>query len=113
MTQQTDPALMQSVQKNYVWFTLGFFMPLFTLWGVYQLFSGRSAANGTWLQSHTDFQVRYITVATALLALGLIVHSWAAISFFVFIAFWVWYMFRLARGWYALGAGEEADSGWI
>ena len=113
MTDDTDPALFQSVQSNYLWFTLGFFMPLFTLWGVYKLFTTRSSTQGTWLQSHTEFQVRYVTVVTGLLALGLILHSFQAIGLIIFIAFWAWYMFRLARGWTALGYGDEADAGWI
>lgn len=113
MTNDADPALFRSVQKNYMWFAIGFFMPIFTLWGAYQLFMTRSATQGTWLQSHTDFQVRYISVVVGLVALGLILHSFSLIGLLIFAALWVWYTFRLARGWSALGYGEEADAGWI
>ncbi len=113
MTTSVDPAIKQAVHKNYLWFALGFFMPLFTLWGIYQLFSGRSATAGTWLQSHTDFQIRFVTVVMGGLALGLILHKVPVLPIFIFAAFWIFYMLRLARGWAALGQGEEAESGWV
>jgi len=57
--------------------------------------------------------VRFISVVMGLLALGLILHKMPLIPIFIFVAFWTFYMLRLARGWCALGSGEEADAGWV
>ncbi|MGB0865797.1 MAG: hypothetical protein ACPGSC_04775 [Granulosicoccaceae bacterium] len=104
-----------AVQKNYVWLTLGFFLPVFAFYAVYTIFQSREAAKGSWLESHTDFQVRLVSVVAVVLAVG-IVLGMLHISLLSVLAFgflFLWYMLRIAKGWSQLGVGEAAESGWI
>lgn len=104
-----------AVQKSYVWLTLGFFLPVFAFYAVYTIFQSRAAAKGSWLESHTDYQVRLVSVVAVVLALG-IVFGMLHISLLSLLAFgflFLWYILRVAKGWSALGAGESAAAGWI
>jgi len=104
-----------AVQKNYLWLTLGFFLPVFAFYAVYTIFQSRDAAKGSWLESHTDYQVRLVSVVAATLAVG-ILFGMLHVSLLSVLAFgflFLWYVLRIAKGWSKLGVGETADAGWI
>ncbi len=114
METENHPAF-GAVQKSYLWLTLGFFLPVFAFYGVYTIFQSREAAKGSWVESHTEYQVRLISVVAVLLAVGIILGM-LHLGFLGLISFgflWLWYILRIAKGWSKLGAGETADEGWV
>lgn len=114
MDNQNHPAV-AAVQKNYLWLTLGFFLPVFALYGVYTIFQSREQSKDSWVESHTDYQLRLISAVAVMLAVGIILGMlhWGYLGFVAFAFFWLWYVLRIAKGWSKLGVGEAADSGWI
>ena len=104
-----------AVQKSYVWLTLGFFLPVFAIYGVYTIFQNRDAAKGSWLESHTDYQVRLVSMVAIFLAVGVVLGMLhvSLLSLAAFGFLWIWYMLRIAKGWAKLGVSESADQGWI
>lgn len=110
-----NPPAFAAVQKSYVWLTLGFFLPVFAFYGIYTIFQNRAAVKGTWLESHTDYQVRLVSVIAVLLAVGIVMGMLhvTLLSLLVFGFLFIWYMLRIAKGWSKLGDGESADQGWI
>lgn len=103
------------VQKSYLWLTLGFFLPVFFLYAVYTIFQSRDEVKGSWLESHTDYQIRLISVVALVLALGLVIGmvGSALLSFLAFGFLWIWYMLRIANGWSKLSTAEVVGDSWI
>lgn len=104
-----------AVQKNYMWLTLGFFLPVFAIYAVYTIFQSRDAAKGSWLESHTDYQVRLISVVGVVLAAGIIMGMlhFGFLGLLLFGFLFLWYLLRVAKGWSKLGVGESADTSWV
>lgn len=114
MDNANHPAI-GAVQKNYLWLAIGFFLPICTLYAVYTIFQSRDATKDSWLQSHTDYQVRLVSVVAITLALGIVfgmLHV-GILSFLAFAFLFVFYTLRIAKGWSKLGVGESADAGWV
>ncbi len=114
MESATHPAA-GAVQKNYVWLTLGFFLPVFTFYAVYTIFQSRDSVKGSWLETHTDYQIRLVSVVAVTLAFGIVMGAlhWGFLGLIAFGFLFMWYVLRIAKGWSKLGVGESADAGWI
>jgi len=115
MGTETNSVAFEAVQKNYLWMAIGFFLPPLAFYAVYTTFKSRALVNGTWLESHTDYQIRLISVMALLLAAGIIagmLHI-GLLSAVVFGFMWLWFMLRVAKGWSKLGVEESADANWI
>jgi uncharacterized membrane protein len=113
--ENANPPALAAVQKSYVWLALGFFMPVFAFYGIYTIFQNRDAAKGSWLESHTDYQVRLVSVVAVLLAVGIVLGMLHIniLSLALFCFMFIWYMLRIAKGMFQLGDGEPAAQGWV
>ena len=107
----THPAKSQ-VMKNYTWYSLGFFIGMFTLLGAWGAFNSRGAVAGSWLESHVQYQLRTLAVTAGGILGGMIL---APLHFgMVFLTvFIVWYVRRVAIGMMALARNEEISPSWV
>ncbi len=77
--------------------------------GVAINFFKRNDVQGTWLESHFDWQIKTTWVVLAGFALaGLTLEL--GVGIFVLLATILWMIYRIAVGWYALTDGNPLDN---
>lgn len=77
--------------------------------GVAINFFKRNEAQGSWLESHFNWQIQTAWVALAGFALSGLTFG-MGIGFFILIATVVWLIYRIAIGWYALNDGKPVKT---
>lgn len=68
----------------------------------------RDQVQGTWLESHFNWQIKTVWVALALFAISGITFIYG-MGFYVLMFAVLWLVYRIAVGWYALNANEPID----
>jgi uncharacterized membrane protein len=71
-------------------------------------FYKRDEVQGTWLQSHFDWQIKTTWVALAGFAISGLTFS-MGIGIFVLLVTVVWMVYRIILGWYALTDGKPIN----
>ncbi|WP_150047965.1 DUF4870 family protein [Methylomonas rhizoryzae] len=79
------------------------------LLGVAINFLKKNDVQGTWLESHFEWQIKTTWVALAGFALAGLTFTLGA-GIFVLIITVVWMLYRIAIGWYALTDGKAIDN---
>lgn len=107
-TNQTDAEKLHSLKRLtaavYLCQVLAFaFAGLPLLVGVAINFMKQEAVQGTWLESHFDWQIKSVWMALAGLALSGLTFEFG-IGFFILIATIVLLVYRIVVGWTALNA---------
>ncbi|MDP3589596.1 MAG: hypothetical protein Q8R54_03550 [Methylobacter sp.] len=112
-TNQTDDEKLQSLKKLatavYLCQVLAFaFAGLPLLVGVAINFMKRDEVQGTWLESHFDWQIKTVWIALAGMALSGLTFEFG-IGFFILIATVVLMVYRIVIGWGALNADRPVN----
>jgi len=76
--------------------------------GVAINFYKRNEVQGTWLQSHFDWQIKTAWIALAGFAISGITFE-TGLGFYTLIMTLLWMIYRIAIGWYALNDGVAID----
>ena len=76
--------------------------------GVAINFYKRNEVQGTWLQSHFDWQIRTAWITLAGFAISGLTFE-VGIGFYTLIMTLLWMIYRIAIGWYALTDGVAID----
>jgi uncharacterized membrane protein len=109
-TNQTDDERLQSLKKLalavYLCQVLAFALAgLPLLVGAVINFMKRDEVQGTWLESHFDWQIKTVWIALAGLALSGLTFEFG-VGFFILIATVVLMVYRIVVGWTALNADK-------
>lgn len=112
-TNQTDDEKLQSLKKLttavYLCQVLAFaFAGLPLLVSVAINFMKRDEVQGTWLESHFDWQIKTVWIALAGMALSGLTFEFG-IGFFILIATVVLMVYRIVIGWSALNADRPVN----
>lgn len=85
---------------------LGFgFFGIPILIGVVLNYLKRDDVQGTWLESHFNWQVKTAYIVLALLAISGLTLDFG-LGIFILLGTVVWMVYRIALGWYALNANQ-------
>jgi len=77
--------------------------------GVAINFFRRNEVQGTWLESHFNWQIQTTWITLAGFALSGITFG-MGVGFFILIATVVWLVYRIAIGWYALNDDKPVNN---
>jgi uncharacterized membrane protein len=76
--------------------------------GVAINFYKRNEVQGTWLQSHFEWQIKTAWITLAGFAISGLTFE-VGIGFYTLIMTLLWMIYRIAIGWYALSDGKAID----
>jgi uncharacterized membrane protein len=65
----------------------------------------KANVQGTWLESHFNWQVKTAYIALALLAVSFLTLDFG-VGIFILLGTVIWMVYRIALGWYALNANQ-------
>lgn len=68
----------------------------------------REQVQGTWLESHFNWQIKTVWVALALFAVSGITFVFG-LGFYILMFAVLWLVYRIAIGWFALSANEPVN----
>lgn len=113
-TEQETTAKLQTLKKMaatvYLCQALTFMLAgLPLLIGVAINFFKRNDVQGTWLESHFNWQIKTTWVSLAGFALAGITFE-LGIGFFILLITVVWLVYRITIGWYALNDNKPIDN---
>ncbi len=69
----------------------------------------RDEVRGTYLESHFNWQIKTFWWLLAGVVIGSLL-AFVLIGFVVLFAVWVWYIYRIVKGWLALNDGKGIDN---
>ena len=93
----------------YALYTASILVGITLLGGVVVAYLKRDDAVGTWLESHYRWQIRTFWWSLLWGAIGFIT-TLILVGFAVLFAAWVWFIYRVAKGWLALRAGKPVGN---
>lgn len=94
----------------YALYTASILVGITLIGGVVVAYLKRDDAAGTWLESHYRWQIRTFWWSLLWGAIGFIT-TLILVGFAVLFAAWVWFIYRVAKGWLALRAGRPVGPG--
>lgn len=68
----------------------------------------RDEVRGTWLESHFDWQIKTFWWMLIGVVVGWVL-TLVLIGFLILLAVWIWYIYRIVKGWLALNDNRRLD----
>ena len=102
---EPQPNIQTMVMVIYILYLVGLALGLAAIIGVALAYTNRTAAEGTWLESHIHFQIRTWWLGLLIFILGAVLVS-IGVGFLILIFFLVWAAIRSIKGLSALSRHE-------
>ncbi|AWD69404.1 MULTISPECIES: DUF4870 family protein [Acinetobacter] len=93
---------------TYILYILGFFVGLTPIVAIIMNYLKRNEMRGTWLESHSDWQIRTFWVSLIGYLIGGLLTT-ILIGFGILFIVFIWHIYRLAKGLMALNNNEPIN----
>jgi len=100
-----EEKLKNLAQLVYILQALSLAVGLTAVAGIIVNYLKRDEVRGTWLESHFDWQIRTFWWMLLGVVIGWVL-TLVIIGFVILLAVWVWYIYRIVKGWLALNDGR-------
>jgi len=109
---QADPRNTDS-DKNlttviYALQAIGYFIGVTALVAVIMNYVKKGDVEGTWLESHFDWQIKTFWYSILWFVVGLVTAVFI-VGYFILLANWIWGIYRIVKGWIALNENKSIN----
>ncbi len=104
-----DQKLKELAQLVYILQALSLLVGLTAVAAVIINYLKRDEVRGTYLESHFNWQIKTFWWLLAGLVIGWLL-TLVLIGFLVLLVVWIWYIYRIVKGWLALNDGRGLDN---